>query len=444
MASASPNPALPAPPGVGGGSLNSAAAAIQNETVVRGEIVQRDNRPTFVSVRRLRWGTQIVSEKPLLLVEEDPAVYLCAEDADPRLAELAEALGDASRLAAYVAFKQLHERRQKELLALWWEGIEDVDPVAKALNETNRCAVDAFLQDRPEFAKSVYWSHFVLVASIFGRFGIQNSDGSRGVYELCSQVRHSCRPNAAWFTLRRGYPKGRKVLHCIALDGITKGEEITVSEVPESVLIMPRPQRALRIFGGSGPTCQCKCKRCAAGNDREDEAISAAFRRLQDHLAVHPPTDDSTSDAHGCLQDLDKLLPFSMQLKAKSKVLLASAFGELASRAAWQEENRGANIIQWTGHVDAASHEQRLKDTKRLYETAAKDFEYLLGQEAIGILRRLEAGYEPVRDQHKMLAKYAKEKEKDEARSLEEARNQEAASLAQEAKQARAAEAHQA
>merc|ERR1712039_543139 len=108
----------------------------------------------------------------------------------------------------------------------------------------------------------------------------------------------------------------------------------------------------------------------------------------------------------------DKLLPFSMQMKAKSKVLLASAFGELAQRAAWQEDNKGANIIQWVG-LDAENQEQRLKDTKKLYETAAKDFEYLLGQDALAILQRLEVGYGPVHDQHKILAKYTKEKEKD-------------------------------
>merc|ERR1712187_845888 len=81
----------------------------------------------------------------------------------------------------------------------------------------------------------------------------------------------------------------------------------------------------------------------------------------------------------------------------------------LSQRAAWQEENRGANIIQWTG-LDAENQEQRLKDTKKLYETAGKDFEYLLGQDALGILKRLEVGYGPVHDQHKMLAKYQKEK----------------------------------
>jgi len=42
---------------------------------------------------------------------------------------------------------------------------------------------------RPEFAKLVYWSHFVLVSCIFGRFGLRNNDGSRAVYELCSQAR---------------------------------------------------------------------------------------------------------------------------------------------------------------------------------------------------------------------------------------------------------------
>merc|ERR1711933_182073 len=71
---------------------------------------------------------------------------------------------------------------------------------------------------------------------------------------------------------------------------------------------------------------------------------------------------------------------------------------------------KGANIIQWVG-LDVTSQEQRLKDTKKLYETAAKDFEYLLGQDALGILKRLEAGYGPVNDQHRILAKYARDRD---------------------------------
>jgi len=244
------------------------------------------------------------------------------------------------------------------------------------------------------------------VASILCRFGMVNPDGSRAAYELCSRVRHSCRPNAAWFTLRRGYPKGRKQLHIIAMDGIPRGEEITVTEVSDSVLVLPKVERTLRLYGRSGIVCECK--RCLRGDDKEDQKMQATLTRLQCLLAVRPPTDESTKEALQCLKDLDKLLPFSMEVKAKAKVLLASAFGELSHRAAWQEETRGANVIQWTG-LDASAQEQRLKDTKKLYETAAKDFEYLLGQDALTILDRLEVGYGPVHDQHKMLSKYARE-----------------------------------
>jgi len=53
-----------------------------------------------------------------------------------------------------------------------------------------------------------------------------------------------------------------------------------------------------------------------------------------------------------------------------------------------------------------------------LYETAGKDFEYLLGQDALPILKRLEVGYAPVHDQHKMIAKYQKEKWKEADLSL--------------------------
>jgi len=387
----------------------SSGSTSANENIVRGEIVDRGGKPVLVATRRLRWGTQVVSEKPILLVEADPAIYLQASDADARLQKLAEEMGDASRLAAYVAFKQLHERKQKEFLALWREDIESSDPLARSIRVRNQAGVDAFVADSPEFCKLVHWHHFVMVASIFGRFGTVNPDGCRAVYALCSHIRHSCRPNAAWFTLKRGFPKGRKQLHIIAIDGIPRGEEITVTEADESVLVLSKEERLQRMFGTSGFTCECK--RCLAGGaEEEDERISCALGRLRSLLDVRPPTDESTKEALQTLKELDKLLPFSMVLKAKAKVLLASTFGELSHRAAWQEESRGANVIQWTG-LDASAQETRLKDTKKLYETAAKDFEYLLGQDALGILKRLEAGYGPVTDQHRILAKYTREKD---------------------------------
>mmetsp|Transcript_65618 Transcript_65618/g.203135 ORF Transcript_65618/g.203135 Transcript_65618/m.203135 type:complete len:441 (+) Transcript_65618:88-1410(+) len=388
------------------------ARAGGGEAVVRGELVDRTGRgPTLVAIRRLRWGTQVLSERPVMLVEADPDAYLRAGDADPRLAELAEAMGDPYRLAAYVAFKQLHERKQRELLSFWREGIEESDPVARAVYEANRAGVDEFVKDRPEFSKLVFWNHFVLVASIFGRFGLVNPDGTRGVYAFCSHIRHSCRPNAAWFTNRHGFPRGKKVLHVVGADGIPRGEEVTVSHADEAVLMLPRAQRAARVRRSVG--LECDCRRCgeeAAGQaEQADGRISEAFARLQALLAVRPPTDDSAQEAQQCLRELDRLLPFSMQLKAKAKVLLAALLSELSQRAAWQEESRGANIVRWTG-LDAERQEQRLRDTKRLYETAAKDFEYLLGQDALAILKRLEAGYGPVHDQHKMLAKYSRER----------------------------------
>eukprot|EP00438_Fugacium_kawagutii_P013393 Skav216499 [mRNA] locus=scaffold1123:567189:567755:- [translate_table: standard] len=133
--------------------------------------------------------------------------------------------------------------------------------------------------------------------------------------------------------------------------------------------------------------------------------IRYLFAKVSASLATQPPTDSSTATAQECLRELDQLLPFSMQIKAKVKVLLATALGELSQRAAWQQDNRPANIVLWTG-LDPESQEQRLKDSKRLYETAGKDFEYLLGQDALPILQRMESGYAPVQDQHKMLAKY--------------------------------------
>lgn len=386
---------------------------MSNETVVRGELVEKpDVGPTLVAIRRLRWGTQILSERPIILVEADPNAYLRAGDADPRLAELAEAMGDPVRLAAYVAFKQLHERRQKELLGFWREDIEETDPVARGIYNMNRAGVDEFVKDRPEFSKLVFWNHFVLVATIFGRFGLTNPDGSRGVYAFFSRLRHSSRPNAAWFTNRHGFPRGKKVLHVIGYAGIPKGEEITVSLCSESLLMLPRVT--------SNPQVSSEAGLEEAGSEQADARAKETFERLQSLLAVKPPTDESTAEAQQCLKELDRLLPFSMLLKAKAKVLLAASLGELSQRAAWQEESRDANIIHWTG-LDAERQEQRLRDTKKLYETAAKDFEYLLGQDALAILKRLEAGYGPVHDQHKMLAKYAREKGEKQEQPTQEA-----------------------
>lgn len=84
-----------------------------------------------------------------------------------------------------------------EVQQLWREGIEESDPIAGRLRASNQRGVDAFLQDRPEFARLISWRDFVLVASIFGRFGLRNPDGSRAIYALCGLVRHSCRPRAA-------------------------------------------------------------------------------------------------------------------------------------------------------------------------------------------------------------------------------------------------------
>jgi len=281
--------------------------------------------------------------------------------------------------------------------------------VARAILEQNQHGVDEFLADHPEYSKLVYWNYFVRVASIFGRFGLVNPDGSRAVYSICSHIRHSCSPNAAWFTLRKGFPKGKKMLHVIRLDGISRKEEITVSEVQESILVLPKAQRWLRMYRNTG--LSCKCQRCQNGSEEDDERIQYIFAKLSSSLATRPPSDMSTAAAQDCLQELDRLVPFSMQAKAKSKVLIACALGELSHRAAWQEENRSAYIVQWTG-CDAESQEKRLKDSKKLYETAGKDFEYLLGQDALAVLQRMESEYASVQDQHKVLSKYMREKER--------------------------------
>ena len=250
-----------------GAALSALAIGGGSEAVVRGELTG-DAPPRFLALRKLRWGTPILTERPLLLLEPDTDRYLRAPDADPRFAELAEALGDSSRLAAYVAFRQLHERKQKEFLGLWREDLES-DPVAKAVYEANRQGIEAFLQDHPHFRQSIYWNHVILVSSIFGRFGQVNSDGSKAVYSICSHIRHSCKPNAAWFTLRKGFPRGKRMLHVISLDGIQRREEITVSHVEEPVLLQPRLLRSLHLVKVLG--VQCACDRCSRNDEEADE-----------------------------------------------------------------------------------------------------------------------------------------------------------------------------
>ncbi|CAE7557476.1 unnamed protein product [Symbiodinium natans] len=109
-----------------GAALSALSAGGGSEAVVRGELVQGATGPSFVALRKMRWGTEILTERPLLLVDPDTDRYLRATDADPRLVEIAEALGDSTRLAAYVAFRQLQEHKQKELLAFWRDDLEDI------------------------------------------------------------------------------------------------------------------------------------------------------------------------------------------------------------------------------------------------------------------------------------------------------------------------------
>ncbi|CAE8638291.1 unnamed protein product [Polarella glacialis] len=398
----------------------NAVAGGGSEAVVRGELIWKDpgqhegedrdaQRPTFVSLRRRLltckrdWLPYAILMMFLCMREGGAQVFGFGETSRLALvsSESVWFIGLSPHLVNYrgrlmqTLFQppdrtRLHERKQKELLGMWREGIEDADPVARALYEQNRRGADEFLQDHPEFSKlvrlPVYWHHFVLVACIFGRFGLTNQDGSRAVYSFCGHIRHSCSPNAAWFTLHKGFPRGKKMLHTINLEGIARGEEITVSYVDESVLILPKVQRSVRMFATA--SMSCTCRKCGDSNEEEDERIRYLFGKLMASLAVKPPSDDSAATALRSLNELDKLLPFSMQAKAKAKVLLASILGELSQRAAWQEENKSANIIQWTG-LDAESQEQRLKDTKQLYETAAKDFEYLLGQATAVVISRM-------------------------------------------------------
>merc|ERR1712216_342932 len=148
---------------------------------------------------------------------------------------------------------------------------------------------------------------------------------------------------------------GKRMLHVINLDGIDRRQEITVSHAAESLLTLPRPQRSLGLFDPR-TGLSCCCVRCKQQSEEDDEKVKYLFNKLSSSLATKPPTDQSTKTAQDCLRELDQLLPFSMEAKAKGKVLLAFSLGELSQRAAWQMENQSANIVQWTG-LDAEAQE---------------------------------------------------------------------------------------
>ena len=52
---------------------------------------------------------------------------------------------------------RLHERRQKELLNFWTEGIEEQDPLAKEIFQQNTAAAGDFVRDKPELSKPGAW-----------------------------------------------------------------------------------------------------------------------------------------------------------------------------------------------------------------------------------------------------------------------------------------------
>jgi len=367
---------------------------------VQAELVEIEGlRPRLVALQQLEWGAMLLEECSLLAVQADPTQYLKAEDADPKLMELAMELGEAERLAAYIAFKQLSKGKQREFLSFWKEGLVEQDVVARAIYEQNIQGTIEFVRERPEFSHLIDWKCFAVVASIFGLFGVTNPDGTRAVYRLCSHIRHSCAPNVAWSNMGSGFTQ-KKVVNVISLNGISNGDEITLSHAAEAVLIMGRQQRSLHMFKGTG--LKCECLRCSEGSGFEDVHISHALQRLHRALQEQPPTDESVHESLDSLDDLNRLLPFSMQVKAKAKVLIAEALSLLAKRAAWEERSKEANIIQWTV-LNSAGKEQRIRDMKRLYKTAAKEFGLLLGDRAVEIHEKLKTSYKSACDEHLMI-----------------------------------------
>ncbi|OLQ15546.1 hypothetical protein AK812_SmicGene200 [Symbiodinium microadriaticum] len=210
---------------------------------------------------RMRWGTEILTERPLLLARGRG--YLRAADADPRLVEIAHAhrLGDGTRLAAYVAFrqprpqqrklvaasripvKQLQDHKQKEVLGFWRDGLEESDPLARAIHEENRLGIEAFLEVT-EAVKDI--------AATSGTVAGRMQPGSRSAAhrelgcEFLGWPPGVLSDGKSQF-YGHGYPKGKKKweAQCLLAEGIRKrGEEITVSMVEGKLVIFFAAPRA--------------------------------------------------------------------------------------------------------------------------------------------------------------------------------------------------------
>merc|ERR1712060_421772 len=135
---------------------------------------------------------------------------------------------------------------------------------------------------------------------------------------------------------------------------------ITVSYVPEEVLMLPLEKRRTAIKESRGGFV-CTCKRCSAGED-DCELLPL----LQHCSAVRKDMDESTLREHlEKLGQLDEYLPFALVGKARTRAKLAQTCEELQGGVLWEE-------------------------AAKLYEAAADETNIVLGQKGLNSVPNLK------------------------------------------------------
>eukprot|EP00406_Dinophysis_acuminata_P063411 CAMPEP_0179281204 /NCGR_PEP_ID=MMETSP0797-20121207/37031_1 /TAXON_ID=47934 /ORGANISM="Dinophysis acuminata, Strain DAEP01" /LENGTH=373 /DNA_ID=CAMNT_0020989901 /DNA_START=65 /DNA_END=1186 /DNA_ORIENTATION=- len=307
-------------------------------------------RCELVATRSFFYGDAILQERPLLCIPPKAGPYL-KEIASDELVAVARHLGDAQRLAVFAAFCRLPEEQREAVLSM------GVSAGCTVVGDTKKI-VGMFLKDCPQFAGALDWDLFARVVGVMSDRGAVLPSGERALYRLVDQAAHSCTPNAVVETL--GGDGGVKEIRAIAHAGICEGEAVTVSCVPEEVLVLPLEKRraALRETRGG---LACPCRRCADGQDPED-----ALQLLQRASNVDKDTDEPTlRERLEQLRLLDSLLPFALVGKARARAKLAGVCEKCKDGVLWEE-------------------------AAKLYEAAADETSIVLGQKSLNAVSNLK------------------------------------------------------
>lgn len=288
-----------APPSEGGAAVQAGAKAGAEQA-------------RLCATRAFDYGEVVLREHPVLFVPTDAVAFLRDVGSDAML-EASRRLGDAERLAAFAAFSRLPLELREAVLAM------GVSAGSTVVVDTQR-VVGMFLRDFPQLVGALDWELFARVVGVVSDRGTKLRGGGRALYLLSDQARHSCSPNAVIETLGEN---GTREVRVIAREGMAANEEITMSFVPEQILLQPLDKRREAVKAARRGRL-CACTRCAAGDDLEPVALL-----LQGIAAMRK--DSTVEQLRSSVSDLarlDAVLPFAMASKARLRARLAQACEE--------------------------------------------------------------------------------------------------------------------